>query len=134
MAAPRPRARGVRPVGAHRPSPLVARLARDGGAVRRGAGLIAPRGAAHRSECRRGRGRLPDDLARRGRRLMGDRRIIDLRSDTVTVPSPEMRRAIAEAEVGDDVFGEDPTVRRLEEMAAAVTGKEAAVFVASGSM
>ena len=65
---------------------------------------------------------------------MSDQRVIDLRSDTVTVPSPEMRRAMAEAEVGDDVFGEDPTVRRLEEMAAAVTGKEAALFVASGTM
>ena len=61
-------------------------------------------------------------------------RIIDLRSDTVTVPSPEMRRAMYEAEVGDDVFGEDPTVRRLEEMSAERTGKEAAVFVPSGSM
>ncbi|MBI5288245.1 MAG: low-specificity L-threonine aldolase [Chloroflexi bacterium] len=65
---------------------------------------------------------------------MSERRIIDLRSDTVTVPSPEMRRAMAEAAVGDDVFGEDPTVRRLEEMSAAVTGKEAALFVASGTM
>ncbi len=61
-------------------------------------------------------------------------RILDLRSDTVTVPSAEMRRAMYEAEVGDDVFGEDPTVRRLEEMAAEVTGKEAALFVSSGSM
>lgn len=65
---------------------------------------------------------------------MSERRIIDLRSDTVTVPSPEMRRAIAEADVGDDVFGEDPTVRRLEQLAADRTGKEAALFVASGSM
>jgi threonine aldolase len=65
---------------------------------------------------------------------MSGRRIIDLRSDTVTVPSPAMRRAIAEAEVGDDVFGEDPTVRRLEQMAADRTGKEAALYVASGSM
>ena len=65
---------------------------------------------------------------------MSERRIIDLRSDTVTLPSPEMRRAIAEAPVGDDVFGEDPTVRRLEAMAAERTGKEAAVFVASGTM
>jgi threonine aldolase len=65
---------------------------------------------------------------------MTETRIIDLRSDTVTVPSPEMRRAMAEAAVGDDVFGEDPTVRRLEEMAAAVTGKEAALYVASGTM
>jgi threonine aldolase len=60
--------------------------------------------------------------------------LIDLRSDTVTKPSPEMRRAMAEAEVGDDVFGDDPTVQRLEEMAAAETGKEAALFVASGTM
>ncbi len=61
-------------------------------------------------------------------------RIIDLRSDTVTVPSDGMRRAIADAAVGDDVFGEDPTVRRLEAMAAERTGKEAAVYVASGTM
>ena len=59
---------------------------------------------------------------------------IDLRSDTVTQPTPEMRRAMAEAEVGDDVFGEDPTVRRLEEDAAAVLGKEAAIFVPTGTM
>ena len=64
---------------------------------------------------------------------MGDR-IIDLRSDTVTLPSDEMRRAIADAPVGDDVFGEDPTIRRLEAMAAERTGKEAALFVASGTM
>ena len=61
-------------------------------------------------------------------------RIIDLRSDTVTHPTAEMRRAMAEAEVGDDVFGEDPTVNRLEATAAARLGKEAAVFVASGTM
>ncbi len=61
-------------------------------------------------------------------------RVIDLRSDTVTLPTPEMRRAMAEAEVGDDVFGEDPTVNRLERMAAERMGKEAAVFVASGTM
>ena len=60
-------------------------------------------------------------------------RIIDLRSDTVTHPTAEMRRAMAEAEVGDDVFGEDPTVNRLEATAAARLGKEAAVFVASGT-
>ncbi|HYM16826.1 MAG TPA: low-specificity L-threonine aldolase [Dehalococcoidia bacterium] len=65
---------------------------------------------------------------------MSEPRIIDLRSDTVTVPSDEMRRAIATAPVGDDVFGEDPTVRRLEAIAAERTGKEAAVFVASGTM
>lgn len=65
---------------------------------------------------------------------MTDPRIIDLRSDTVTLPSDDMRRAIAEAPVGDDVFGEDPTVRRLETLAAERTGKEAALFVASGTM
>jgi threonine aldolase len=59
---------------------------------------------------------------------------IDLRSDTVTQPTPAMRQAMARAEVGDDVFGEDPTVRRLEEMSAARMAKEAAVFVASGTM
>jgi threonine aldolase len=63
-----------------------------------------------------------------------DRGVIDLRSDTVTLPSDEMRRAIAEAPVGDDVLGEDPTVIELEAMAARRTGKEAAVFVASGTM
>jgi len=60
--------------------------------------------------------------------------VIDLRSDTVTKPSAEMRRAMAEAEVGDDVFGDDPTVIALEERAAEITGKEAALFVASGTM
>jgi threonine aldolase len=60
--------------------------------------------------------------------------LIDLRSDTVTRPTPEMRRAMAEAEVGDDVFGDDPTVIALEERAAELTGKEAGLFVASGSM
>lgn len=59
---------------------------------------------------------------------------IDLRSDTVTRPTPEMRRAMAEAEVGDDVYREDPTVNRLEERAAAIFGKEAALFVPSGTM
>jgi threonine aldolase len=60
--------------------------------------------------------------------------VIDLRSDTVTLPSDEMRRAMAEAPVGDDVFGEDPTIRRLETTAAERTGKEAALFVTSGTM
>lgn len=59
---------------------------------------------------------------------------IDLRSDTVTVPTPGMRRAMYEAEVGDDVYGEDPSVRRLEEMAAERLGKEAGLFVTSGTM
>lgn len=59
---------------------------------------------------------------------------IDLRSDTVTLPTPEMREAMARAEVGDDVFGEDPTVNRLEQVAAQRLGKEAGLFVASGTM
>ncbi len=58
---------------------------------------------------------------------------IDLRSDTVTRPSPEMRAAMATAEVGDDVYGEDPTVNRLEAMGAEMLGKEAALFVSSGT-
>ena len=61
-------------------------------------------------------------------------KIVDLRSDTVTKPSPGMRQAIYEAEVGDDVFGDDPTVIRLQEMTAELLGKEAALFVPSGSM
>ncbi len=60
--------------------------------------------------------------------------IIDLRSDTITHPTPAMRAAMAHAEVGDDVFGDDPTVNRLQEMAAERLGKEAALFVASGTM
>jgi threonine aldolase len=59
---------------------------------------------------------------------------VDLRSDTVTTPTPAMRRAMAEAEVGDDVYGEDPTVNRLEELAAVMVGKEAALYVPSGTM
>ncbi len=59
---------------------------------------------------------------------------IDLRSDTVTRPTPAMRRAMFEAEVGDDVYGDDPTVNRLERRAAEVFGKEAALFVPSGTM
>jgi len=61
-------------------------------------------------------------------------RLIDLRSDTVTQPTPEMRRAMAEAPVGDDVFGDDPTVQRLEARVAEILGKEAALFVPSGTM
>jgi len=60
--------------------------------------------------------------------------VIDLRSDTVTMPTPEMRRAMVSAPLGDDVFGDDPMVIELEEMAAARTAKEAAVFVPSGTM
>lgn len=60
--------------------------------------------------------------------------MIDLRSDTVTKPTPAMRRAMAEAEVGDDVYGEDPTVNRLQDKAAEIFDKEAAIFVPTGSM
>lgn len=59
---------------------------------------------------------------------------LDFRSDTVTLPTPEMRRAMAEAEVGDDILGEDPTVAKLESAAAATFGKEAGLFVISGTM
>ena len=59
---------------------------------------------------------------------------IDLRSDTVSWPTPEMRQAMAEAVVGDDVYGEDPTVNRLEQEAARRLGKEAGLFLASGTM
>ncbi len=60
--------------------------------------------------------------------------MIDLRSDTFTKPTPKMRRAMAEAEVGDDVWGEDPTVNRLEQRASEILGKQAALFVPSGTM
>ena len=60
--------------------------------------------------------------------------IVDLRSDTVTLPTPAMRQAMAQAEVGDDVFGEDPTINRLEAVAARRMGKEEALFVPSGTM
>jgi threonine aldolase len=61
-------------------------------------------------------------------------KIIDLRSDTVTLPTPEMREAINNAELGDDVYGEDPATNRLQEMAAETVGKEAALLVPSGTM
>lgn len=60
--------------------------------------------------------------------------VVDLRSDTLTMPSPEMRDVMARAPVGDDVYGEDPSIRALEQRARELTGKEAAVFVASGTM
>lgn len=59
---------------------------------------------------------------------------VDLRSDTVTQPTPEMRRVIAEAEVGDDVLEDDPTAKRLQEMAARMLGKEAGLLVPTGTM
>jgi threonine aldolase len=60
--------------------------------------------------------------------------VVDLRSDTVTKPTPEMRKAMFEAEVGDDVYAEDPTINRLEKRAAEIFGREAAIFVPSGTM
>jgi len=60
--------------------------------------------------------------------------MIDLRSDTVTKPTDPMRKAMARAEVGDDVYGEDPTVNRLQDMAATMFGKKAALFVPSGTI
>ncbi|HEU0140739.1 MAG TPA: GntG family PLP-dependent aldolase [Bryobacteraceae bacterium] len=65
---------------------------------------------------------------------MSEQPLVDLRSDTVTRPTASMRRAMAEAEVGDDVYREDPTVNRLEERAAAMFAKQAALFVPSGTM
>jgi threonine aldolase len=73
----------------------------------------------------------PDDVKVSGKPLEG---IVDLRSYTVTRPTDEMRRVMAEAEVGDDVYGEDPTVNRLEKRAAEIFGKEAALFVPTGCM
>ena len=61
-------------------------------------------------------------------------KIVDLRSDTVTQPTPEMRAVMAAADVGDDVYGEDPTVNLLQEMAAVKLGKEAGLFLPSGTM
>jgi len=73
----------------------------------------------------------PDEAKVSGKGLAG---AVDLRSDTVTRPTPEMRQAMAQAEVGDDVYGEDPTVNRLEKRAAEIFGKEAALFVPTGCM
>jgi hypothetical protein len=70
-------------------------------------------------------------MTEKGKKLAG---IIDLRSDTVTRPTAEMRAAMAAAEVGDDVYGEDPTVNLLERRAAEIFGREAALFVPTGTM
>jgi threonine aldolase len=75
----------------------------------------------------------PDDVKVSGNGKVSEG-VVDLRSDTVTRPTAEMRRAMAEAEVGDDVYGEDPTVNRLEKRAAEILGKEAALFVPTGCM
>ena len=66
--------------------------------------------------------------------MLEERSIVDLRSDTVTRPTPAMRRAMADAEVGDDVYGEDPTMNRLQARAAEIFKREAALFVPSGSV
>jgi threonine aldolase len=79
-------------------------------------------------------GRRPFRPSRSSRAILPAMPRIDLRSDTVTHPTPAMRRAMAAADVGDDVLGDDPTVRALEERAAALLGKEAGLFVASGTM
>jgi len=60
--------------------------------------------------------------------------MIDLRSDTITLPTAEMREAMAQAPVGDDVYGEDPTVNALEERVAEILGKDAAIYMSSGTM
>src|SRR5207253_9354849 len=73
----------------------------------------------------------PNQVAELGKTPEG---VVDLRSDTVTRPTLEMRRVMAEAEVGDDVYGEDPTINRLEQRAAEIFEREAAVFVPSGTM
>ena len=80
----------------------------------------------------RGAGQAPAATQRRGIRMTTP--LIDLRSDTVTRPTAAMRRAMAEAEVGDDVMNEDPTVLKLQERTAELMGKEAALFVPSGTM
>src|SRR6184192_684210 len=73
----------------------------------------------------------PDEVKLSGKAPEG---VVDLRSDTVTRPTAEMRQAMAAAEVGDDVYGEDPTVNKLEKRAAEIFGKEAALFVPTGCM
>src|SRR6202050_5986686 len=76
----------------------------------------------------------PAAFAEEASRVSAPVQTIDLRSDTVTKPTPAMRAAMAAAEVGDDVYGEDPTVNRLEARAAEIFGREAALFVPSGTM
>src|SRR5437868_1929673 len=92
-------------------------------------GRLQKRGAKARLELHRA-GPQPDSIRHRNRSMD----FIDLRSDTVTRPTDEMREAMARAQVGDDVFEEDPTVNRLQELAAAMLGKEAAIFVPTGTM
>ncbi|MGH9792730.1 MAG: threonine aldolase family protein, partial [Candidatus Acidiferrales bacterium] len=73
-------------------------------------------------------------MSKAGSPLNKQSAVVDLRSDTVTKPTAAMRRAMAEADVGDDVYGEDPTVNRLQQRAAEIFGREAALFVPTGSM
>ena len=111
------------------PSAVMSPRFHNGGRARAAA---PPRWPALAARSRRHRGLL----GRRGREgrvdLIEDR--LDLRSDTVTRPSPAMLEAMMKAEVGDDVFGEDPTVIRLENKIASMFGKEAALYCASGTM
>src|SRR5690606_37807401 len=95
--------------------------------------LLRPRATApgRGALCRRAHG---PSIAERIRLCSRTMRTIDLRSDTVTRPTPAMREAMARAEVAEDVYGEDPTVRALEERVASLLGKECAVFVPSGTM
>ena len=106
-----------------RPAQSLAQQApgRPGGLLRQGAELVEVGRARHRGDTRFRC--VPDPHGR-----------VDLRSDTVTRPTDAMRKAMAEAEVGDDGFGDDPTVARLEAAFAERVGKEAAVFVPSGTM
>src|SRR4051812_375175 len=90
-------------------------------------------GAAGHERRRRRRATTGRGALRTATAILAGMPVIDLRSDTVTRPSPAMRRAMAEAEVGDDVLGDDPTVNALEARAADLLGKEAALFVSSGT-
>src|SRR6202035_830414 len=98
---------------------------------------ISPQSALEGTE-KRGKGNVgtetKTDVAMELNRAGATGGAVDLRSDTVTRPSAEMRAATASAEVGDDVYGEDPTVNRLEARAAEIFGKEAALFVPTGCM
>ena len=139
--------RGVQTVCPDGPLEAAVRAGRSSARARaRSAGACTRRAPARPSRCafRRGRVELQlDGGARllelrnppaRSEAILGAVKTIDLRSDTVTKPSAAMREAMAHAEVGDDVYGEDPSVNRLQALAAARLGKEAALFVPSGTM
>src|SRR5580704_5920548 len=85
-------------------------------------------------QCAVGRGLEKQRSRELEKQEIGMEDLIDLRSDTVTRPTPEMRAAMAAAEVGDDVYGEDPTINLLEKRAAEIFGREAALFVPTGTM